>query len=92
MAYQHKLCEEAEEIINKIKRELMEAAYIYPAFNSAHEGIAIIQEEFEELWDEVKLKPSKRDPAKLEHEAVQLAAMAVRFVFDIVGGKKTNIQ
>jgi hypothetical protein len=52
---------------------------IYPSFNSAHEGYAVLLEEFDELWDEVKKNPTKRDPAAMRKEAIQVAAMAIRF-------------
>ena len=54
----------------------------YPAFNSPHEGLAIIQEKFEELKTEVFLNHSKRDKAKMRREAVQIGAMALRFIID----------
>lgn len=50
-------------------------------FASAHEGYAVLQEEVEELWEEVK----KREPDKvrMRAEAIQVAAMALRFVMDV---------
>jgi hypothetical protein len=47
---------------------------------SGHEGLAVIEEEFLELRLEVFWG---KDPAKLREEAVQLAAMALRFLCDI---------
>jgi hypothetical protein len=53
---------------------------LHRKMSSFHEGKAIIEEELDELWDEVKKKrPSKK---ALRNEAVQLAAMAVRFILD----------
>ena len=51
--------------------------------HSYHEGISVIEEEYDELWDEIKLKPSKRDPKRLREEAKQVAAMALRFMIDL---------
>jgi hypothetical protein len=48
-------------------------------FNSSHEGWAVIWEELDEMWDEVRannLEASKR-------EAIQVAAMAVRYLMDL---------
>jgi hypothetical protein len=61
--------------------ELNFAREYFPPFNSAHEGYAIILEEKDELWDEVKR--SKRDFAKMRAEAIQVAAMALRMVEDV---------
>jgi len=53
------------------------------AFNSAHAGYAILFEEVDELWAEVRKKPSQRSKERLRAEAVQVAAMALRFIQDI---------
>ncbi len=66
-----------------VKAELETACARYPSMNSAHEGYAVLLEEVEELWDEVKKRPSMRDPAKMRAEAVQVAAMALRFILDV---------
>jgi len=50
-------------------------------FNSSHEGWAVIREEVDELWEAVK----GNDPAGMKSEAIQVAAMALRFLYDISG-------
>ncbi len=55
----------------------------WPAMNSAHEGFAVLAEEVDELWDEVKVRQPDRDLAKMTKEATQAAAMAVRFLVDV---------
>ena len=52
-------------------------------FHSAHEGLAIIQEEYEELKTEVFRNQSRRDMTSMRKEALQLATMALRFIMDI---------
>ena len=52
-------------------------------FNSAHEGYAVLLEEVDELWDEVKVRRSQRDLNKMRKEACQVAAMAIRFMIDV---------
>ena len=64
-----------------IEEEYARAIAAFPdGFRSPHEGYAILLEEVDELWDEVK---GKRDPetmARMKKEAVQVGAMAVRFL------------
>ena len=43
---------------------------------SLHEGHSLLREEFEEFWDEVKLKPKNRSASRLRGELIQLAAVA----------------
>lgn len=64
-------------------REAREAGQSFPPMNSAHEGFAVLLEEVDELWEHVKTKTSKRDIAAMRKEAIQVAAMALRFVADI---------
>lgn len=64
--------------------ELAGARQSFPVFNGAHEGYAVILEELDELWDEVKSKG--RTNARMYEEARQVAAMAIRFMLDVCGG------
>lgn len=75
------------EAIDEIKAELEGARYDYPDMRSAHEGFSIIKEEVDELWDEVKKRPSQVQMKKLRAEAKQVAAMAIRFMSDICASK-----
>lgn len=62
------------EMVNELKR----ATQKFGAFNSAHEGYAIIKEEVDELWDAIK----KNDLDHARKEAIQVGAMALRFLID----------
>ncbi len=68
-------------ILEEVATELFKATQKFGAFASPHEGIAVIREEFEELWDCVKDKAKGHVDAR--KEAIQVAAMAVRYVWDI---------
>jgi len=70
-------------VLESVDDELILALSAYPAFHSAHEGYAVLKEEVDELWDQVKLKQSKRDPEAMQRECIQIAAMAVRFALEI---------
>ena len=54
---------------------------------SAHEGYAVILEEMDELWDEIKKKKSERDEEKMLEELVQIGAMIQRFALDVLKRK-----
>lgn len=73
-------------IIKDVVREYNNASAIYPAFNTGHEGFAILLEEVDELWEAVRLKQSNPErPYKMKREAIQVAAMAIRFLHDVCG-------
>ncbi len=64
--------------------ELIRASRKFGPFNSAHEGWAIILEEMDELWDEVKRQHDDPvRPANMKKEATHVAAMAIRFLMDV---------
>jgi len=69
----------------QVMKELLRATEMHGRMRSTHEGYAVILEEVDELWDEVKKK--KPSTQRLEDEAIQVAAMAMRFVLDITMGK-----
>lgn len=72
-----------DEAIDDVESELNSAVSNYPQMASPHEGFAILKEEVDELWDEVKKKPSQRSKAMMRKEACQVAAMAIRFMIDV---------
>jgi NTP pyrophosphatase (non-canonical NTP hydrolase) len=70
-----------EDICEEVASEVRRATTRHPPFNSAHEGYSVILEELDELWDEVKKR--QKNVATMREEAIQVAAMAVRFVLDL---------
>jgi len=65
-----------------VVEELKRATEKFGKFNSMHEGYAVIKEELEELWEEIKKQPRRGKYADLKMEATQLAAVAIRFLYD----------
>lgn len=73
------------ELSNLVLEEYFKATKRFGSFKSAHEGYAVLLEEVDELWEEVKKKKGKRKTKKMLEEAIQIAAMAIRFAHDICG-------
>ena len=65
--------------IKAMEAELIRATRRFGAFASTHEGWAVIKEELDELWDAIK---AKADVNTLQREAIQVGAMALRFLVD----------
>lgn len=74
------------EIAQMLIEEYAGATNKFGSFQTKHEGIAVILEEFEELKAEVFKKHSDID--KMRREATQVGAMAMRFIYDICEVKK----
>jgi len=74
--------------LGDVQDEINRAVRHCGAFHSAHEGLAVIEEEFLELREEVFKKQTIRSIEKMREEAKQLAAMATRFMVDICGAAK----
>lgn len=75
--------ERAEMAIHLIIEEFGFATSISGPFHSAHEGLGVIYEEFDELKDEVWKKAKDREADLMIQEAKQLGAMAMRFIVDV---------
>ena len=69
-----------DEVIDCVRGELHEATERHGQFASAHEGLAVIEEEFLELREAVFWGKK----GNMREEAVQVAAMAVRFLMDVM--------
>lgn len=72
-----------QKILVDVVTEYISATSKNGPFNSAHEGYGVILEELDELWDEIKKKHALRSPEKMREEAIQVAAMALRFITDV---------
>lgn len=69
--------------LQDVFNEWMAARNKFPAFNSPHEGFAVLLEEVEELKTEVfKGGSEPRSAARMREEATQVAAMALWFLTD----------
>ena len=74
-----------EKALTLAARELATAQHAFPPFRSPHEGYAILLEELDELW--LEIKNDKNTPewrlGRMRHEAMQIAAMSLRFMVDL---------
>jgi len=77
-----------KKIISLVEKELNSAYDKFNDFNSYHEGYAVIKEELDELWDEVKKK--KPDKEKMGNELIQIIAMSIRFIQDLIARQGDN--
>jgi NTP pyrophosphatase (non-canonical NTP hydrolase) len=75
-------------VIDEVRKEVESAEEKWEPMNSAHEAYAVLLEEVDELWEHVKTNQKKRDLEAMRTEAIQVAAMAVRFVRDICDGNR----
>jgi len=64
--------------------ELIRARKNHGPQSSYHEGYAVLLEEVDELWDEVKKKSSNRNHEDTLAELVQIAACAQKMAEDVV--------
>lgn len=83
--------EAQERALDDANAELHMARRAYPAFHTAHEGFAVLLEEVDELKAHVWTKQGTRDVVRMRREAIQVAAMALRFALDVcddLGGQK----
>jgi hypothetical protein len=71
-----------EDILQIVADEYISATGAFPKFRSQKEGVAIVEEEFEEF----KKAAFWGDEDDVEEEVKQLAAMAVRFMMDVTYG------
>jgi NTP pyrophosphatase (non-canonical NTP hydrolase) len=67
-----------EEVLTEINKAKLKHGTA--PFNSTHEGYAVLLEEVEELWQEIK---SDNRSGNMRKEAIQVAAMILRFLAEL---------
>ncbi len=67
-------------VIDEVVAELERATGLYSSMPGPHEGFVILQDRMGELWEEVR--EQERNKAAMSDEAIQVAAMAIRFILD----------
>lgn len=75
------VAEKVDPIMALVRHELAMAIERHGPMRSPHEGYAVLIEEVEELWAEVKARDV--DIMAMRDEALQVAAMGIRFVLDV---------
>lgn len=66
-----------------VAAEIASARTNHKNINSFHEGYAIILEELDEVWEEVRKRSSERSNDRTLKELVQVAAMCQRTAEDL---------
>lgn len=71
-----------QKVLMLVRAELERAWIKHPGeFHNAHEGFAVLYEEVDELWTDVKMDTAYTKAGI--KEAIQIAAMACRFVVEL---------
>jgi hypothetical protein len=82
--YMKQSLEKIDSLTFDVKSELSVALLKFPPMNSAHEGYAVIKEELDELWHEIKNDKAEGQKERMRNEAIQLTAMCFRFLNDLL--------
>jgi hypothetical protein len=72
-----------EAVLDDVREEVLKAMKKHKPINGPHEGYAVLLEEVDELWDEVKPDRGRQESAR--KEAIQVSAMGIRYVLDVIG-------
>lgn len=74
----------AQGVLQEVWDEIQNAIAKHDSMKSSHEGYAVILEELDELWDAIKCNQGYTPAARAE--AIQVAAMAIRYILDLDPG------
>ncbi|MCK9281558.1 MAG: hypothetical protein M0P71_13110 [Melioribacteraceae bacterium] len=69
--------------LKSIEDEFYRASDLFPELHSNHEAYAVIKEELDELWDEIKKSKDLRGSELIRKELIQVGAMVVRYLNDL---------
>ena len=72
-----------QKVLDLVKEECFRADSLHGPLKFPHQAYGLMLEELDELWDEIKKKRENRNFNDMQREAIQLAALAVRFIHDL---------
>ncbi len=67
----------------EIGNEYDRAIILHSPLHSVHEAYAVILEELDEFWEEVRKKQENRSKTAMRRELIQIAAMSIRAIKDL---------
>lgn len=71
-------------VLSEVYNKIDKVKNKYPEnYNSAHEGYAILKEEVEEFWVEVKKNETIRDKIKMREELFDIMTVAARCILEL---------
>lgn len=73
-----------DRIAVEMTNEAKKARRGFTPYNSLHEGYAVLLEEVEELWQEIKNQPDDRNTGRIRSEAIQVGAVAMLMILDLL--------
>ena len=80
--------DDIDKIVKDILKEVNQVSEKVGPYHSVHEGYAVMLEEFDELWYEVKQKD--KNFTKMYDEAKHVACTAIRFMESVQKKKHEN--
>lgn len=69
-----------EQFLEAVVQEADRAVKKHGEFHSLHEAWAVLYEEVDELWEEVRKKRSKRVKEEIEAELIQIAGACLKTI------------
>jgi 1,6-anhydro-N-acetylmuramate kinase len=72
-----------QRVADAVVAEIRRARLRHAPMRGGHEGYAVILEELDELWEDVRAQ--RLDRAHAGAEAIQVAAMAIAFAVEVCG-------
>ncbi|MCK4976151.1 MAG: hypothetical protein KAS36_04395 [Anaerolineales bacterium] len=82
LRYHDAILEVVDEL-KMLKAKVDDPNHPFANLHSPHHGYALLLEEMDELWEEIRKKNEFRDLEAMREEAMQIAALAIRFMVDL---------
>lgn len=72
-----------DRIFESVETEIYSSTILHKPFNSSHEGYAVLLEELDEVWEEIKKSKNYTLSKEAKQELIQVAAVAMRMINEL---------